>query len=248
MKRSADFDKWVRCFDRPASGRLRLLCFHHAGGSATAFRSWPVALRPDVELWSIQLPGREDRLREPPFVRLEPLVQALVEVLAPRLVVPYAFFGHSMGALVGFELARALRRRHQPLPACVCVSSFRAPCLPGSDPPIHALPDAEFIEELGRFDNDSERTLQHEELRQLLLPALRADFAVCESYIHAADVPLDCPILAFGGQADPRVSREDLDGWRELTSRTFQLTLFPGKHFYLNTAQESLLSALNQTL
>lgn len=185
---------------------------------------------------------------EPPFTRLEPLIQALAHALLPSLTKPFAFFGHSMGGLVSFELVRILRKEYDLSPVHLFVSGHRAPQVPDPDPPIHALPEAAFLEELRRLNGTPEAVLQNAELMQLLLPTLRADFAVIETYIYAPDPPLDCPITAFGGLQDQEASCDDLEAWREQTNAAFSLQMLRGDHFFLHSAQPLLLQFLSRKL
>jgi medium-chain acyl-[acyl-carrier-protein] hydrolase len=185
---------------------------------------------------------------EPPFTRLSPLIQALAEALFPLLDKPFAFFGHSLGALVSFELARQLRRQYAVQPVRLFISADRAPQIPNRDPPIHSLPEGEFLVELRRLNGTPREVLEDEELRQIMLALLRADFAIYETYRYSTEPPLNCPISAFGGWQDHRVNRGDLEAWREQTSVSFSLRMFPGDHFFLNTTQRPLLGALSQEL
>jgi medium-chain acyl-[acyl-carrier-protein] hydrolase len=153
-----------------------------------------------------------------------------------------------MGALVCFEMARQLRRRSMPEPMHMIVSGHRAPQLQDHCPPIHELPDAEFQTQLRELGGTPETVLQNTELMDLLLPVLRADFAVCENYQYVDDEPLDCSITAFGGNSDPRVSREELVGWQAQTSKSFSVRMFPGGHFFVQTAQRLVLRILADDL
>jgi medium-chain acyl-[acyl-carrier-protein] hydrolase len=228
--------------------RLRLFCFPYAGRGASIFRTWNHHLPPAVELYPVQSPGRETRLAEPPFVRLTPLVERLSETLTPYFDVPFAFFGHSMGALVSFELARYLRKQGRPGPIQLFVSGHRAPQLPRSRPPLHDLPESALLRALRELKGASEQVLQNRELLDLLLPTLRADLAVCENYQYRPEDAFDCPIAAFGGLEDSAVSREDHAAWIAQTRCSFSLHMFPGDHFFLHSAKEGLLSALFQQL
>ncbi|NJO48502.1 MAG: thioesterase [Leptolyngbyaceae cyanobacterium RM2_2_4] len=223
---------WVTCPTPKPDAHLRLFCFPYAGGSSLNFRSWADHLPATVELCPIELPGRGPRMQEKPFTQLQPLIQAIAPALIPYLDKSFAFFGHSMGALVSFELAHLLRKDFGCSPSHLFVSGRRAPQLPDPDPPIHTLPDAEFIEELRRLNGTPEAVLQHDELMQLLLPTLRADFAVLETYRYTPAPPFDCPITAFGGLQDQDVGSEPLGAWREQTCADFSLHLFPGDHFF----------------
>ena len=185
---------------------------------------------------------------ESPFTRLSPLVYTLTEALLPHLTTPFAFFGHSMGALIGFELARQLRRQHGPSPVHLFVSGREAPQLPSLEPPIHALPEPQFIAELQRFNGTPKEVLEHPDLMQLLIPTLRADFAVCETYTYISDAPIDCSISAFGGLQDHEVSCEQLEAWRDQSRASFSLCMFPGDHFFLDTAEPLLLKTIAQLL
>jgi medium-chain acyl-[acyl-carrier-protein] hydrolase len=185
---------------------------------------------------------------EPPYTRLQPLVEAAAQAFLPYLNKPFAFFGHSLGALVSFELARYLRKEYGVHPVHLFVSSHTAPQIPDIDPPIHDLPEPEFIEKIRGLNGMSKEVLENTELMELLLPILRADFAICETYTYENDSPLDCPITALGGLLDEHVSRVDLEAWCEQTDDSFSLHLFPGDHFYLNTDQSLLLRTLAQKL
>ena len=241
-------DVWVRYLLPNARARARLFCFPYAGAGSSTFRAWAAELRSDVECIAVQLPGREDRLTDPPFIHLMPLVETLAEVLADYLDQPFLFFGHSMGALIGFELARRLQNQRRAQPACLIVSAHRAPHLPDRWPPIHALPDPLFMDALRRLSGTPEVILQNHELRQLLLPVLRADFAVCETYHFAAAPPLACPIFALGGLQDGQVSHEEMRGWRLHTQGAFRLEMIPGDHFFLHSARSLVVQTVNRAL
>jgi len=185
---------------------------------------------------------------EKPFTQLLPLVETLAQVLAPLLDRPFAFFGHSLGALVGFELARQIRRQSGVQPVRLFVSAARAPQIPHRDRPTYALPEGEFLEELRRLNGTPGELLENAELMQIMIPVLRADFAVSQTYIYAAEPPLECGISVFGGLQDHKVTRDDLAAWRDQTSASFALHMFKGDHFFLNTAQPRLLQALSGEL
>ena len=248
MTTATALDSWITCRKPIPQARLRVFCFPYAGSGVSIFRAWSDSLPAEVEVCPVQLPGRGTRLMEPPFTRLSPLIQALAQALFPLMDKPFAFFGHSLGALVSFELARQLRRQYAVQPVRLFISADRAPQIPNRDPPIHNLPEGEFLVELRRLNGTPREVLEDEELRQIMLPLLRADFAVYETYGYSTEPPLNCPISAFGGLQDHRVSRGDLEAWREQTSVSFSLRMFPGDHFFLNTTQPPLLGALSQEL
>jgi len=248
MTTATAFDSWIACSKPNPQARLRLFCFPYAGSGASIFRIWSDGLPADVEVCPVQFPGRGTRLMETPFTQLSPLVQAIAQGLVPLLDKPFAFFGHSLGALIGFELARQLRRQSGVQPVRLFGSADRAPQIPQRDRPIHALPEGEFLDELRRLNGIPEKVLGDGELIQIMLPILRADFAVYETYVYSTEPPLNCPISTFGGLHDHRVSRGDLEAWRDQTSDSFSLRMFPGDHFFWNTTQPLLLQVLSQEL
>jgi medium-chain acyl-[acyl-carrier-protein] hydrolase len=212
------------------------------------FRHWENNCPPGVEICPVQLPGRGSRLKEPAFNSLPALVQALGPALLPYFDKPFAFFGHSMGASVGFELARLLRENGQPQPLHLFVSGRRASQIPARKAPLYNLPEAELLDGLHRLNGTPKEFMEHPELIQMMLPLLRADFSVAETYVYTPGPPLDCPITAFGGLEDGDVSREDIEGWREHTSNIFKVRMFPGDHFFINTSQQLLLQVLFREL
>jgi medium-chain acyl-[acyl-carrier-protein] hydrolase len=206
-------------------------------------------LPPEVELCPVQLPGRENRLREAPLCRMDALLEPLAEALAPCLTEPFAIFGHSLGGLIGFELARTLRRRYGLQPAHVFVSSRRPPHLPPRFGPIHRLPDELFLDELARrYNGIPDLIRQDPELLSIYLPILRADVTVLETHSWVEEQPLDCPISVFGGRDDTSISHEDLKAWAVHTTKPSEPKLFPGGHFYPQTARQELLAEISRVL
>ncbi len=239
---------WVTRLRPKSRARMRLFCFPYAGGGASIFRTWSAALPEDIEVCPIQLPGREERLPEQPFTCLATLAPVLAKAVRPYLDLPCVFFGHSMGALVSFELVRYLRRQDAFEPVRLFVSGYRAPQIPDPAPPIHRLPKAAFVERLRRFNGTPKEVLHNAELMQLMLPLLRADFAVCETYAYSNEKPLTCPISTFGGRQDKEVSQAHLTAWRDQTLSSFKLRMLPGNHFFLQSAREALLQAVSEDL
>lgn len=243
------FNSWIACPKPTPQARLRLFCFPCAGGIASAYSTWQNNLPADVEICSVQLPGRGSRLMERPFTSLSPLVETLVSILRPYLNIPFAFFGHSMGATLGFEIARELRREDNPDPVHLFACSCPAPQTPILSPPIHTLPEAAFVAKLRhRYNAIPQPILDNNELMQLFLPSLRADFALIDTYFYTTERPLDCPISVFGGLQDGTISHDDLKAWRDQTCRSFRLQLFPGDHFFLHNNKSQFLQALSQQL
>jgi medium-chain acyl-[acyl-carrier-protein] hydrolase len=249
VKKTASANSWIFLPKPNPQARLRLFCFPYGGGGASVFRTWPDGLPQDVEVCAIRLPGREARLREVPFTHLSQAVQTLTQILLPYLNSPFAFFGHSLGALISFELVRQLRKQNAPSPLHLFVSGQPAPQIPAPDPPIHQLPDREFIEELHcRYNGIPQAVLQNAQLMEIVLPTLRADITILETYVYTGERPLNTPISAFGGRQDKRVSQEDLAAWRDQTQNSFSLTMFAGDHFFLQSAQMPLLQTLTKNL
>jgi medium-chain acyl-[acyl-carrier-protein] hydrolase len=241
-------ERWIAFRTPNPQARLRLFCFPYAGAGAAIFCTWSEGLPADIEVCPVQLPGRGTRLMEAPFSQLSPLVQALAQALVPLLDKPFALFGHSLGALVAFELARQLRRQSGVQPVRLFASADRAPQVPPRGRPIHALPERDFLVELRRLNGIPEKVWEDEEMMQIMLPVLRADFAVYETYLYSSEPPLDCLVSSFGGLQDQKVSHGDLEAWRDQTRASFSLQMFPGDHFFLNTIQPHLLQVLSQEL
>ncbi|MEA2792145.1 MAG: hypothetical protein QOG73_4551 [Acetobacteraceae bacterium] len=217
---------------------LRLFCFPYAGGSAAVYRNW-TDLPPEIEVCPVQLPGRDERFREPAFTRADALCDALVVALADYLDRPFAIFGHSMGAIIAHEFTRRLQARGL-APRHLFVSGQRAPHIPLRRPRSFDLPDPAFKNRLRELNGTPEEVLQDVELMELLLPRLRGDFELSETYTCAYDMPLSCPITAFGGAQDHEVSETDLAAWRHLTTSAFDIAVFPGGHFYLEQEGQTL--------
>ena len=244
-----NFDTWVQRRKPNPYARLRLFGFPYAGGGVAIFRAWAERLPGDIEVCAVQLPGRDGRMREGLFTDLPALVEATADGLRPWLNRPYAFFGHSMGALIAFEVARRLRQLGEPLPVHLLVSARRAPQIPNPDPLLHRLPEPDFVDQLRwRYNGIPQAILTEPELMQLFLPILRADFTVVETYRYLHQAPLDCPITAFGGLQDDRVSHADLEAWQELTRDTCRVHMLSGDHFFLQSAQAQLLQLVAQHL
>ena len=241
-------NSWIVCPQPNPQNHLRLFCLPYAGAGVSCFRSWTRCLPSEIEICSIRLPGRENRQREAPLKRLKPIIETLAPIIRPYLDKPFAFFGHSMGALLSFELARELRRRNWPTPVYLLVSGSRAPQLPDPHPPIHRLPQTKLIKKLRSLKGIPDEVLENQELMQLFLPTLRADFELLETYFYLEEKAFDFPIAAFGGLEDNKVSLEELAAWREQTKSEFSLQMFSGDHFFLHTRNRELQPALAQQI
>jgi surfactin synthase thioesterase subunit len=240
--------RWLLYQKCDPQAQLRLFCFPYAGGGALLFRDWHAALPASVEVYPVQLPGRGNRLRERPFTDLSGLVEAAASELLPHFDKPFAFFGHSMGAMISFELTRLLRRINGPLPCHLFVSGSRAPQLPDPNPPSYHLPEPEFLKRLQEMNGTPAAVFDNPELRQLLLPLVRADFSICQTYVYSEEPPLDIPLTAYGGLYDKDVSIDFLELWQRQTKGPFMIRMLPGDHFFLNTASQHFLQVLSQDL
>ena len=240
----SDLDKWFVCPQPQNWADRRLFFFPYAGGGPTAFSKWCLELPDSVEGWVAHYPGRGSRHNEPPITILPALIENLSRAMHLILNKPFAFFGHSFGGLAAFELARQLRRKNLPQPNILFVSACGAPHI--SDPylPIHALPEFEFMYELKQLNGIPPEILQVPEAMKLLLPAVRADFEAIETYHYQDEAPLECPVVAFGGLHDSRVSRERLEGWAEHTTSGYTSQYFPGGHFFINTERDAVIESM----
>ncbi|MFJ4989688.1 thioesterase II family protein [Streptomyces sp. NPDC088732] len=243
-----DNDLWIRRFQPATPGSVPLVCFPFAGGSAGYFRPLPALLGPGVDVLAVQYPGRQDRRNEPVVDDIPRLAELICDALAPMADRPYAFFGHSMGALVAFEVVRCLALRGRREPAVLFVSGRRAPSVVRDDR-VHLKSDADLVTELRSLGGTDAAILADDELVQMILPAVRGDYRAVETY--RAPVPqavLDVPIAALIGDQDPRVSVEEVSGWRDHTSAGFSLKIFPGGHFYLGEAAADVAAEITATL
>jgi surfactin synthase thioesterase subunit len=241
---------WNPWLPRPnprPDARLRLLCLPYAGGGPQAFQKWPDRLPADIEVLPVNLPGRGRRFGEPLYTRIAPLVADLAEAVVPFLDRPYALFGHSMGAVVAFELARRLREREVRAPVHLFVSGASAPQLPDNHR-FHTLPDDRFLDDVKRLSGLDAEVLANTELVELMLPVLRADFEVAETYMCADAPPLHCPLSVFGGSDDWLVPVDELDPWRVHTTGDCHVVVLPGDHFFLRAEEPALLTMLSSRL
>lgn len=239
---------WLRCLRPKEDALLRLFCFPYAGGGSAAYRAWPSRVPETVEVWAVQLPGRENRLSETPFTELGALLAALTPAMLPALEQPFVFFGHSLGALISFELTRRLRRQAGPQPLHLLISARRAPQLHVARQPIHALPDNLFKEEILRYLGTPPEVFADEELARIYLPLLRADIGLSETYRYEDEEALSVPVTAFGGTHDEGVEPGHLRAWCELTTAPCSVHIFEGGHFYLRDAQAALLEKIGAVL
>ncbi len=237
---SVESTPWLGGPPPSPDARVRLFCFPFAGGGASAFQGWVGKLPEGVELCRIQLPGRENRFIDPAIDDGSVLIPTLAAELRPFLDVPFAFFGHSMGSMISFELIRLLARENGPQPLHFFPSGHRGPHMRLRRRLWADLPKPELIAELQEIDGIPHELLEHDELLELLLPTVRADLKLYENYKYEPGDPLSCPITAFGGDRDELVNEEELQGWSEHTSAASEYHMLPGGHFYLFEEEELL--------
>ncbi|MDC8758409.1 thioesterase II family protein [Janthinobacterium fluminis] len=228
--------------------RMRLFCFAYAGGNAASFMPWQAELDVDIEVCAVQLPGRGGRFGEAPYTSMSELVETLAGVVGAHADLPFAFFGHSLGALLAFELARYLQRHQRAMPQQLIVSGCNAPQMRNPSANLHLLGDAALIEELRKYNGTPAELLQHRELMELLLPSIRADFSLAETYVYQPGALLDLPMTALAGRRDPRTSAEQVEGWQKETSNICRVEWFQGDHFFLNPERAGVLEVLRAVL
>ena len=226
------------------SSSLRLFCFPYSGSGPHAYFPWREEMPEEIEIVAIQLPGHGSRIQEKPWEDFHTLIVSLSEALIPHLTRPCAFFGHSIGALICFEVARQLRRLGREGPRRIFVAGRQAPHLPAQSVQVRTLGQTEFIELLRQFRGTPEALLQNQELLELFLPVIRADFLLSESYVYSRESPLECGISAFGGLEDEWVGHDEVSAWKEHTGGPFHALFLPGHHFFIHTSQSLLLQAL----
>ena len=241
-------DRWLLRLQQNPDPELRLFCLPYAGGSASVYRQWHRLVPSGIEICAVELPGRGRRMGEPAFQFLAPLVRALAGAIEPVLDRPFALFGHSMGGLIAFELARWLQELGGPQPRRLFVSATSAPGPRLADPPVHHASDAEVRNRLRSLNGTPRELLEDDELMDLMIPIVRTDFSVVETHEHGAGLPLDVPITVFGGLDDRTVRPAALAGWRAQSTAGSRLRLFPGDHFFLHAAAADIVSTIMEDL
>ncbi|MFJ4962274.1 thioesterase II family protein [Streptomyces sp. NPDC088729] len=245
MKPTATARPWL--LTPPGStGTLDLYCFPHAGGNPAEYARWADAL-PGVALHTVQLPGRGGRHREPYAGSMPELVAGFLADV-PLGEGPFAFFGHSLGALVAYEITRALHTQDRPLPRRLIASAFPAPHLPRPGPPLHTLPDDAFLEAVSaRHGGIPEPVLASRHLRAMITGPLRADLRLAETHYHRPGPPLPVPLTVFTGTTDP-MSATAPTAWQPHTALPLTVRTFPGGHFPFRDDEPRFLRALSETL
>ena len=228
--------------------KLKLFCLPFAGGSSVAYRDWGRLLPDGIEAIAVEIPGRGQRLMEPLITSLPELVEQIGAHIRDELDRPYAFFGHSMGATLAYELSHHLATRFNTQPVFLFLSGRSAPHLCDREEPIHQLPDEDFREKIRSFEGTPPEIMQHKELMELLMPIIRADFKMVETYVHESRPPLDIPMSLFGGLEDESTPRAHLDAWQGYTTSSFSVRMFPGGHFFLQKQTGRILELILRDL
>jgi surfactin synthase thioesterase subunit len=240
-------DPWIRRFHDGSNARVTLVCFPHAGGSAGFFHPVSRALQASLQVLAVQYPGRQDRRLERPLTTIAGLADGAYGALRPLMDRPLAFFGHSMGATVAFEVARRMRDERGSAPVTLFASGRRAPSR-HRDEAVHERDDEGLVAELRTLSGTDPRMLGDPELLQMILPAIRSDYTAVETYRWQPGPPLDCPVVVLTGDRDPRVSPEEAQAWSEHTTGACTLRTFSGGHFYLTEHQDAVINLLSDHL
>jgi surfactin synthase thioesterase subunit len=242
-----DADRWLRTRRPLARPRLRLICLPYSGGGATLFHAWPDVLPADVEVRAVQLPGRQDRLSEPPLTSVATLTERLHAALAALPPAPLAFYGHSVGALVAFELSRRLQSHGTP-PVALIVAARGAPHVPRRLSPMYNLPEAAFLDTLHRRYGSPLSLLQNAQLMELCLPSLRADLMASDTYVYTPSEPLRLPVTVLHGRQDSALPAADVAAWRELAAGPVEVHEIDAGHLFVDTHRPWVLARVGQAL
>ncbi|WP_406238383.1 thioesterase II family protein [Nocardia sp. NBC_01009] len=233
MADNSDTGLWFRRYSPAVAAPVRLICFPHAGGSASFFLPFSRSLHPEIEVLAVQYPGRQDRHREPLVDSIADIARRLAAAIVQIDTKPTAFLGHSMGTVVAYETARLLGTNSPHYPLALFASGRRAPSI-YRDEQLDSLKDSELISELTRLGGTSSALLQDPEMAESIVRVSRNDYRAIGLYQHTAGPALHCPIIGLAGDADPRVSIDEVRCWHQHTESEFAMHVFPGGHFYLN--------------
>ncbi|MFE7644184.1 thioesterase II family protein [Streptomyces phaeoluteigriseus] len=244
--RSPAEERWLRRFRDDDGCGTKLVCFAHAGGWTNAFRTWPQGLPSDVGVLAVRYPGREDRLSDPFPAGLEALADEVADAIGELARHRLVLFGHSMGASVAHEVALRLQKRGRP-PTALFVSGRRPPHALDGQRQLSGT-DEEIVADIVRFDESRAAVFAEPDLREVLLPAVRADYRMVDDYPGGHRPPLDCPVYGYTGEDDSEVTPEQMRGWADLTHDAFRLRVLPGGHFYLRAEEDALLADMGDVL
>lgn len=227
---------------------LRILCFPYAGGSASTYMSWSKCLPENVELIAVQPPGRATRMFEPSFSNMDALIDELLKTITKMIARPYILFGHSLGSRVAFELMARCKKIGYRLPLHFIASGSRGPHIPTRKKTIYQLPDKEFIAALEELNGTPKEVLENDDLMSLCLPLLRADFELADTYTYSSDTVFDCPITVLGGQEDIEITNADLQSWGNFFSRSADVHILPGDHFFIESNKQFVIQRVNMII
>ena len=237
-------DTWLTSYSSTSFSKMRLFCFHYAGGNAQIFHPWLPLLPAGLELIAINLPGRGILFDKPPYTDLNKLTSHLIKKLTPWLNKPYAIFGHSLGAILAFEVTRCIRRFNYPLPKHLFLAGREGPHI-ADEQQNYLLPDEKFFQVLREKEGTPEAILENKDLMKLLLPAIRADFELAETYQCQQEPPLSCPITVLGGLQE-ETTEEEFATWEKETTGEFKLNFLPGNHFFIHTQYEAIIDMISK--
>jgi medium-chain acyl-[acyl-carrier-protein] hydrolase len=235
---------WLLPLSKGINPALRMFCFPYAGGGAQMFSGWPAQLPKDIEIFGVQPPGRGSRIGEPFIRKMSVMAEEVVQAILPLLNRPFIFFGHSLGALLSFEVTHRLQAVRARMPVHLFISGVGAPHLPPIAAPIYQLPDDEFMQKLREYNGTPPEVFDNVELLQFLLPILRADFEVADTYRCKSRVPIGSPITVLAGSDDRETPPDYVQAWRQHTSAVFRSEMFPGGHFFFQTCSDSFFRSL----
>jgi medium-chain acyl-[acyl-carrier-protein] hydrolase len=241
-------NRWITRSKNSESAKLRLFCLPYAGGSSIIYHGWQNGFSDYIEICALNLPGRGTRITELPYTNLLELTKAIKDGLLPFLDLPFALMGHSMGGTISFELARLLRNLGLPMPVKVFVSACSAPQISIYEKKTYDLPETELIEELRRLNGTPKDILENKELLKILLPVIRGDFTVCQTYTYHPQSPLDIPIVAFRGKNDIDILEHTVQAWQTQTTKTFKYHTLSGDHFFCHSEKDELIQKINNEL
>lgn len=237
---------WYLEYKKNPKAAIRLFCFHHSGGGASAYYPWVESLSPYIEMIPIQLPGRENRFAEPLTNNLEDIVNALTEGFYLYKEKPFFVFGHSLGGLITFEFIKSIHQRYSLYPRHIIISATKAPHMPFRMKALSPLGNKALKEELKVYNGIDESILNNDELLDLFLPIIRNDFSISERYRSVDVVSLPCNILHLSGNQDVSVNQEEIQAWRAYTTGNFEHISFPGGHFFIKDHQKDIIKLINQ--
>ncbi|MET7713163.1 alpha/beta fold hydrolase [Streptomyces sp. NPDC005407] len=240
-------EMWIRRFSPGPDRGATLVCFPHAGGSASYFRPMSNALKSSLQVFAVQYPGRQDRLHHRCLTTIDEFADEAFTALEPLMNRPLSFFGHSMGAVIAFEVANRMKERLGAAPSTLFVSGRRAPST-HREVGIHLLDDAGLVEELKRGSGTDARILEDKDVLRMILPPLRSDYTAVETYQWRPGPKLDCPVVALVGDEDENVSLDEARAWEEHTTGPFSLNTFSGGHFYLADHQSAVADVVTRQL